>query len=166
MGEMVLVFLQNAYRKNGRRFHSREFYLKRLWLSHTGRRLSQMMPDGVEPYVENASPRIGLVASDAFRADTEHMGRIIAALKPDCILACGRIAQAGLDELGVAYIPAPHPAWRGLSTGVIKGIRASLQERLAGDGKQVRCVKAEYKRVPKGKARREACQHLRCISGP
>ncbi len=124
---MLLVVLQNAYR-NGGVYISREEWLERLWVSHTGRRLREMLPDGCEPYVINASPQIGTHSGAVYPPDLAHIQAAIDRVRPDTILACGKLAQAGLDQLGVSYIAAPHPAWRRLS----KARTAAIREKLNG----------------------------------
>jgi len=119
---MILIFLQNAYRKNGNKYRSREHWLKRMWNSHTGRRLKEMLPSESQIYVANASPKIGKDANTIFYPDLEYMKRIINKVNPSIIVGCGKIAQKGLNELGVEYISAPHPAWRALSKKETKRI--------------------------------------------
>jgi len=112
---MILVFLQNAYRKNGNGYRNREHWLRRMWLSHTGSRLKEMLPDESQVYVANANPRVGKETGAVFPPDLEHMQKIIDEINPELILGCGKVAQKGLSEIGVEYVSAPHPAWRALS---------------------------------------------------
>jgi hypothetical protein len=131
----LLVVLQCAYGTTARRrrqLQKRRLWLAGLWNSHTGRRLRQMLPEisGVEITVINASPQIGRESRAAFPPDGEYIQRQIARYNPDYILGCGHVAQRGLAELGIEYIPVPHPAWRGLTQAQTDAIRARL-ERLA-----------------------------------
>jgi len=86
-----------------------------MWLSHTGSRLKEMLPDGSQVYVANANPKIGKETGAIFPPDLEHMQKVIDEINPELILGCGKIAQRGLSEMGIEYISAPHPAWRALS---------------------------------------------------
>lgn len=124
---MILVFLQNAYRKNGNGYRNREHWLGRMWLSHTGSRLKEMLPDGSQVYIENANPRVGKETNSMFPPDLKHMQKVIDEVNPDVILGCGKIAQKGLSEMGVEYISAPHPAWRALSRKETERICKEIQ---------------------------------------
>jgi len=126
---MVLVFLQNAYRKDGFAYKSREQWLKGMWASRTGCRLKEMLPKGIDVYVENASPMIGTNVNSLYYADLVHMQKVIDDVKPKLIVGCGKIAQEGLANLGVVYIAAPHPAWRALSKIETKRIADILKEK-------------------------------------
>jgi len=127
---VLLVVLQNAYRKSGAPYRNRRQWLKCLWLSHTGKRLRRMLPADIEPYVINANPQIGKHAGAVFPPDLEHLRQTIERVNPSVILACGRMAQTGLDALGVTYVAAPHPAWRQLTELEITVIREKLDEHL------------------------------------
>jgi hypothetical protein len=122
--------LQNAYYPDGiepDRIKDRRTWLRLLWRSHTGKRLKEMLPDEIETFITEASPMIGTKPSDAFEADLGFMrSEIQEHSNAKIILACGKIAQAGLDKLGVTYISAPHPAWRLLS----KRMTAEIKEKL------------------------------------
>ena len=128
---MILVVLQNAYREKGE-YVDREEWLERLWLSHTGRRLKTMLPEGVDFYIDNATPEIGKTSDSCFPADAQHLKMVIDTVRPEIILACGLVAQAGLEALGYAYVAAPHPAWRQLKRSHCEWIRIQL-ERMVGD---------------------------------
>lgn len=121
---MLLVILQNAYRETGK-YKDRDEWMERMWCSHTGRRLKEMLPD-IEVYVENANPKLGRESNSIFPPDISHLKNVIKVTKPKVILACGKVAQEGLDELGVDYIPAPHPAWRQLSKKDTSRIRKKI----------------------------------------
>ena len=125
----ILVFLQNAYYRRGRAL-PRKVWEYALWKSHTGRRLREMLPSNCEVYIENASPKWGVESGACFPADTEHIQVIVKEQKPKIILACGTVAQAGLSELDIEFIPVPHPAWRLLSKEKIMEIRELLEAEL------------------------------------
>lgn len=124
---MILVVLQNEYRDGGAKV-PRDEWLPRLWESHTGRRLKEMLPDNGQFFVTNATLEVGDNADSMLPADTIHLSMVIEHIEPSIILACGQVAQRGLDELGVDYVAAPHPAWRRLS----KDMTASIKEELTG----------------------------------
>lgn len=125
----ILFILQNAYYTHGYRPRDLKEWERRLWVSFTGRRLAQMIPDGATVSVINASLSVGDHSTSCFDADINHIRRMIIRYDPDVICACGKIAQKGCDELGVSYVPAPHPAWRALSKKHIAHIRQQLGDR-------------------------------------
>lgn len=66
---------------------------------------------------ENASRRIGDVSSSVFSADPLHIGMCIQEMVPDVIIAFGKVAQEGVDEVlrgrqPREYLKAPHPCAR------------------------------------------------------
>jgi hypothetical protein len=60
---------------------------------------------------EEASPEIGGKASSCFPADQAHLRAVLDDVKPDLVLAFGRIAGNALAELvpGAKLILGPHP---------------------------------------------------------
>lgn len=125
----ILFFLQNAYRSERYQFRNVEEWYVDLMRSHSGRRLAQMIPEGVDVAVVNASPIIGDNAKSCYPPDPKHVRRMIRKHKPDIICACGKIAQRGLSEMGIEYVPVPHPAWRALSKEHVARIRQQLGEQ-------------------------------------
>lgn len=67
---------------------------------------------------DEASPEIGAHASSVFRADHEHIRATLAEVKPDVVLAFGRVASEALAAIGPAalLIGGPHPVARGADT--------------------------------------------------
>jgi hypothetical protein len=63
---------------------------------------------------EEASPEIGGKASSCFPADQAHLRAVLDDVKPDLVLAFGRIAGNALAELvpGAKLILGPHPTAR------------------------------------------------------
>lgn len=129
---MILFILQNAYQSNKHQFTNEDEWSRELANSHTGRRLKEMIPEGSEYKVINSSGMIGDCADSCYHADLEHIQKLIDEINPNVICACGKIAQAGCESLGLNFIPAPHPAWRRLSKQCSKNIRNEIgeQERL------------------------------------
>lgn len=125
----LLVILQNEYGL-GEEPLPRHVWLRRLWHSYTGKRLSEMLPEGCQVEVINASQLMGKGPAACFPPDPEYIARMVSTYRPDVILACGRVAQAGARALGLQYISAPHPAWRRLSKERTQEIRRSVAERL------------------------------------
>jgi hypothetical protein len=131
----LLVVLQCAYgtsKRRRRQLEIRKLWLKALWSSHTGRRLKKMLPDNVIVEVINSTPRIGDISSACFPAESVYIAGWIECFEPDIILACGKVAQNALEELGIKYIPSPHPAWRQLSNEQIDKIRSTIIGNLHG----------------------------------
>lgn len=125
---MILVLLQNAYYPGGcKRPMNRRLWLWLLWRSHTGKRLKEMLPEGLEYYVDEANPKIGEHADACFPADLTHLSRLLDTVHPTLILACGRIAQEGCRKLDVPFMSVPHPAWRFLSKETTAEIRRKLE---------------------------------------
>ena len=128
----LLVVLQNAYHKSGRPLTRRQ-YEAALWSSYTGTMLRKMLPDGVDVHVDNASPQIGTTADSIFPADLDHLEKVIEYTAPDLVLGCGKIVQSGLEELGIDFLPAPHPAWRGLTNAQAQEIRETIEREKNGE---------------------------------
>jgi hypothetical protein len=123
---MILFILQNAYRSEKHKFTNRNEWSKELLRSHTGRRLSEMIPDGYEYAVINSSPNIGDNSNSIYIADPQYIKEWVNKIKPTIIVACGRIAQKGCTELSLKYISAPHPAWRCLSKKITNEIKTKI----------------------------------------
>ena len=122
----ILYVLQNAYRSERYGFRNREEWYEDLARSHSGRRLKEMIPVGHEIYVINATPEIGDRASSCYPPDIGYIHEQIAEIEPDVICGCGRMAIAGLEEVGVEFIRAPHPAWRALSKEHTQAVLAEI----------------------------------------
>ena len=114
----LLVVLQCAYgntKKRRRQLKKRRLWLKGLWDSHTGKRLKEMLPDNMDYQVINSTPKIGDRSDAVFPPDPVYIQAWVECYEPDYILACGKVAQEALEELGLEFFRAPHPAWRLLS---------------------------------------------------
>jgi hypothetical protein len=123
----VLYILQNAYRSDKYNFRNREEWHEDLFCSHTGRRLSEMIPEGFDYYVVNSSPNIGSHADSKFPPSKEHIIEWYEKVKPDIVVACGKIAQQGCKDAGLEHIKAPHPAWRALSKKITNDIKLRIK---------------------------------------
>ena len=124
---MVIFILQNAYKSNKHQFKNEDEWGKELANSHTGRRLKEMMPEGIEYKVINSSAMIGNNPNSCYNADLRYIKKFVEEMKPSTICACGRIAQKGCTELGLDFIPAPHPAWRQLSKRCSNNIKEQIR---------------------------------------
>lgn len=113
--KMILFVLQNAYKSEKHQFKNEEEWSRELANSHTGRRLKEMIPEGKEYKVINSSNIIGDNPDSCYDADIVHMKKLVNEINPTVICACGKVAQKGCADLGLIFIPAPHPAWRQLS---------------------------------------------------
>jgi len=114
----LLVVLQCAYattQKRRKQLSNERIWLKALWSSHTGRMLKTMIPEHCLVYIINSSNHIGSASKAVFPPDVAHLKEKIEEIKPDVILACGRVAQKGMRAVGIPHIIAPHPAWRNLT---------------------------------------------------
>lgn len=67
---------------------------------------------------EEASPKVGGHSASVFPADPVHLNAIIDEVKPNVVLAFGRIASDALQEIvrHSRLIVGPHPAARGADT--------------------------------------------------
>jgi hypothetical protein len=123
---MVLFVLQNGYHSEKYQYRNLEEWSVDLHRSHTGRRLIQYIPQGVEYKVINSTPIVGTDVNSCLDPDLSYMQEWITRLCPDVICACGYVAQKACDELNVKHIKAPHPAWRALSKLKISEIRNQI----------------------------------------
>jgi len=130
MRQSILFVLQNAYTSEKYQFSNEEEWSAALRKSHTGRRLMEMIPLGATYHVINASPNIGDNADSVYEPDHEYIKSWIDSLQPSLVCACGRVATDGLMQLGIEFVPLPHPAWRRLSKYQTSEIRNMLSQRL------------------------------------
>ena len=126
----ILFILQNGYHSEKYHYRNNEEWYEDLHRSFTGKRLCEMIPDGVKVFVIEASQNIGNHPDSCFPADTSYIREKIEFYNPDIICGCGKIAQVGLMEIGTSFIPLPHPAWRQLSKKMTSEIKKKL-ERMA-----------------------------------
>lgn len=127
---MILFVLQNAYMSDKHRFLNREEWSRELQRSHSGKRLSEMIPDEEEYAVINSSPRIGDNADSCFVGDSAYVLEWVEKLSPDVICACGKVAQDTCNKAKLLFISLPHPAWRALSKETTRFIKALLRGAL------------------------------------
>lgn len=125
----ILFILQCAYYVDGKK-RPYTVWEKRLWKSHTGRRLKNYIPDGVSYKVINSTFRSGVESSACFPPNLEYIKRKVEEFNPKVIVPCGKVAKEVVCELGLEYFPAPHPAWRQLSNEYIEKIRFEIYERI------------------------------------
>ena len=96
--------------------------------SQTGIRLRKAIPDNVKVEIINANPRIGKTASSKFSADIPYVNKAICKVKPDLILACGRIAHTAIEHYSGRIILMPHPAYRQLTNQTLYDIKEKIKE--------------------------------------
>jgi len=125
---IILYILQNAYKSQRYQFKNDEEWHRELLASYSGKRLSEMIPENVDFRVVNASPEIGDSADSVFSPDKKHLKNMIKKHSPDIVCACGKIAQKGCYDLGIEFVPLPHPAWRQLSKDITNRIQENLSE--------------------------------------
>jgi hypothetical protein len=112
---MILFILQNAYTSEKHPFTNKIQWYRELLRSHTGRRLKEMIPNGAQYRVINATSEIGDNPNSVFKGNMAYVSLWIKQLKPDIIVACGKIAQQTCCDMKIKYMSVPHPAWRQLS---------------------------------------------------
>lgn len=127
---MILFILQNAYTSEKHPFKNEVEWGRELLRSHTGRRLREMIPENVEFKVINASASIGDNPNSLFNGDSKHISKQLKKIKPDIIVACGKVAQQICCDMEIKYMPVPHPAWRQLSKRETSEIRNYLSDKI------------------------------------
>jgi len=123
---MILFILQNAYQNEKYSFTNEPEWHSELMRSHTGRRLKEMIPEGSDFKVINSTGEIGDNPDSYFKPDLIYMQNWIDKIKPDVICACGVSSQNACRQLGIKFIPAPHPAWRSLSKSMTEKVKKEL----------------------------------------
>lgn len=122
MSRKVVVFLQNAWSPlYGGGVWPRESWLKALWRSRSGQRLSTLLREcpSVTVWVDNTTPIVGETPGSVVPPDQEHIRSVLAEQRPDVLVACGRQAADALH--GLCSLPTlllPHPAYRLLTNAV------------------------------------------------
>ena len=133
----LLVVLQNAYTRKRQELPEKVYqrWLEGIWKpggagwqSHTGKRLVEMLPDGVELRVINSTSEVGDTPGSVFTHDLAYIQDAIDDFNPDKILACGYVAKMALLAMEHNYIDAPHPAWRFLSKQMTADIKRQLSK--------------------------------------
>lgn len=101
----------------------------------TGQVLKAVFGDRCRDIVwEEASPEIGGKASSCFPADHAHLRAVMEDVKPDVVLAFGRIASSALVQLVPTgkLIVGPHPTARGDDVlARLRSMKAQLLDALA-----------------------------------
>ena len=127
----ILAFLQNQWFKDPKRV--KEIYARNpnrrqllnarflLYRSLTGKRIEKTFGKLIDEIIwENASPEIGGRSNTRFKADLDHMYKIIEEEHPDVILAFGMVASQAMIDMKEDHdatkefklICGPHPAAR------------------------------------------------------
>lgn len=79
---------------------------------------------------EEASPEVGGVASSVFPADPAHLRAVVDKVKPDVVVALGKVAANGIAALELPLAKqyfGPHPTARGVDAGEwLRGLRVVL----------------------------------------
>ncbi len=133
MNEVVLCVLQNAWCDPKRPiWRSEREWVRRLWLSHTGRRLKRMLPDDIVPICINSTKKVGTTTLETFAPDIQHIQAAYWQYRPQLVVGFGRIAQHGLTLAGIEHFAAPHPAWRQLSIQHELQVRYEIRRQLGG----------------------------------
>lgn len=112
----LLVVLQNPWARGQlRKGWNPSVWMREMRASRTGRRLVLALPRGGEWTVRfvNASPRLGKDPSALYQPDLAHLRRALRRVRPDVVLACGRLALRGISGVWSGPLVAvPHPAYR------------------------------------------------------
>lgn len=100
----------------------------------SGRVLKSVFGDRINKIEwEEASREIGCEASSCFKADPEHLRAVLDEVKPDVVLAFGRIAGDALAPLvsPLKLIVGPHPTARGADT--LQRLQAMREKLISAD---------------------------------
>lgn len=128
MNKTLLVILQNAWGVEDGYIPSydRESFTK----SYTGIRLREALPKDYNVKIINSSPAVGNTADSYFPPQPEYVFSWINKIKPDAILACGKVAEKAIKQLNinVPVVYMPHPAYRALSKKITKSTKEELEK--------------------------------------
>ena len=132
---LVLFVFQNAWRRGAKpeeqTLRHERAWMRLLWRSQTGKRLLEMIPDGINFDVVNASPFVGRQSFASFTADALLMHARMQRLRPVLVVLCGKVAHGlahVVEQHERPYLRVPHPASRRLS----KAETARIREEVAG----------------------------------
>ena len=119
MTPTVLFVLQNAWRKGAKpgetEYLHEAVWERLLWRSQTGKRLKEILPDGIPCKVVDASSRVGNNSASVFPADRVLMAMRMERIKPDLVVLLGKVAETlapVIHDYECPCIIGPHPAWR------------------------------------------------------
>lgn len=145
----ILAFLQNQWFKEPERVqeiyarspeHRQDFNARFLFYrSLTGKRIQKAFGELIHKIIwENASPKIGGRSGAKFKADIDHMYKIIEQEHPDVILAFGMVASQALIDMKEDHdatkefklICGPHPAARYPVMDELKKMKRKLQRMM------------------------------------
>ena len=136
--EKVREILERASRLRGpeaARLTRRRFCARALFAGcRTGLILRQSLGDELCQRIvwENASPELGGHAASKFPANMDHLREVLADVKPDVVIALGRIAEEALRQLvpWEKLFCCPHPTARGVDVRPhLKRLKSELEKR-------------------------------------
>ena len=104
-------------------------------LNYSGKRLYNLVGEGSDLWVTNASRQVSRRASDSrTKVDLESLDLVLTRYPWDLVLVCGRVAQAAarrldppISERGVRYLEIDHPAARRWTKEKITEVAAMIQ---------------------------------------
>lgn len=124
--QRLVIFLQNAWSAAyAGGTWPRPSWLRALERSRSGRRLKILVDD--LSVCENTTPIVGATPDSVVPPDREHIRAVLAARKPDVVVACGRQAElALLDIWNGPLLAIPHPAHRLVTNALYQQARLML----------------------------------------
>ena len=131
----ILVVLQNAYDR-GRLATSWNptIWKRELLASRTGTRLRVVFSEPAELeglHFCNAAPGLGKGPSEARTGSPSHVRQAIRRVKPDYILACGRVAEETTLQVWEGHLlTIPHPTYRPLTNDLLQLARKILVHKV------------------------------------
>lgn len=140
----TLVFLQNAWYKDPERAAAalkrfgREFHVRALQQSRTGRRLMECFPlpwDSETLRFANTTPELAPQPTVLLPPKLAHVRKEIDDFRPGVILACGKQAKLVMLQVGYAgpLVCIPHPAWRPITNEMLSAAGEKLPEAVQED---------------------------------
>ena len=127
--DKLLVVLQNAYGVEDGYIPSYDRASFRN--CHTGRRLKEVLPDGIIPEIINSNPKVGDISSSYFKPDIDYVRKRIEEIKPKVILFCGANGKILIEQIGFPNsVHMPHPAYRALTKKMTSDTKEKIKELL------------------------------------
>lgn len=132
----VVGFLQNAWRPGGYEgAWKRASWLKALANSRTGIRMARLVNacPTIRFWWDNTTTEVGDYPGAKLQPDLDHVTLVLAAQKPDAVIAFGQQAGYVLSALWTGpLLFLPHPAYRVVTNRLIENAAALLNAGLEG----------------------------------
>lgn len=131
MSVKLLVVLQNSYAKGNLQQgkYNPATWRKEYLSSRTGIMLKRALPEGWAVRYTNANPKVGDNPKSVLEPDLRHLKKRFREVRPDILLACGRLPQrACMETWDGPMIGIPHPACRVLTNSLLDHAHDRLRQ--------------------------------------